>query len=60
MTADKCAIGRQLLTLWLMTAFENLPEDFDKMLADISKAYPSAAFVTNDSTAAAHLSKAKP
>ena len=60
MTADKCAIGRQLLTLWLMTAFENLPEDFDKMLADISKAYPSAAFVANDSPAAAHLSKAKP
>jgi hypothetical protein len=43
-----------------MTAFENLPEDFDKMLADISKAYPSAAFVANESPAAAHLSKAKP
>jgi hypothetical protein len=30
------------------------------MLADTSKAYPSAAFVVKDSPAAAHLSKAKP
>jgi ABC-type phosphate/phosphonate transport system substrate-binding protein len=60
MTADRCAIGRQLLTLWLMTEFENLPDGFDQMLADISKAYPSAAFVAKDGPAAAHLSKAKP
>ena len=60
MTADKCAVGRQLLTLWLMTAFENLPDDFDKMLSEISKAYPSSAFVSKDAPAAARLSKAKP
>ena len=60
MTADKCAVGRQLLTLWLMTAFENLPDDFDKMLSEISKAYPSSAFVSKDAPTAAHLSKAKP
>jgi hypothetical protein len=60
MTADRCSVGRQLLTLWLMTAFEDLPDGFDKMLADINKTYPSAAFVVKDSSAAAHLSKAKP
>jgi ABC-type phosphate/phosphonate transport system substrate-binding protein len=60
MTADKCSVGRQLLTLWLMTAFEDLPEDFDKMLSDVTKTYPSAAFSLKDNSAAAHLSKAKP
>ena len=60
MTADKCAVGRQLITLWMMTAFEDLPDGFDKMLRDINKTYPSATFVVKDSSAAAHLSKAKP
>jgi ABC-type phosphate/phosphonate transport system substrate-binding protein len=60
MTADRCSIGRQLLTLWLMTAFENLPDDFDKLVTDIGKAYPSAAFVSKDGPGAAHLSKARP
>lgn len=60
MTADKSSIGRQLLTLWMMTAFEKLPDDFDKILTDISKAYPSAAFVARHSSASVHLSEAKP
>jgi ABC-type phosphate/phosphonate transport system substrate-binding protein len=59
-TADKCAIGRQLLTLWLMTAFEDLPEDFDKMLTDINKAYPSRANVAKGGSIAGQLSKARP
>jgi len=60
LTAEKCAIGRQLLTLWLMTAFEDVPDDFDKMLADINRIYPSATFAAKYSPASAHLSKAKP
>jgi len=60
LTAEKCAIGRQLLTLWLMTAFEDIPHDFDKLLADISKAYPSAEFTAKRNSAASHVSKAKP
>jgi ABC-type phosphate/phosphonate transport system substrate-binding protein len=60
MTAEKCAIGRQLLTLWLMTAFEDIPHDFDQLLANIRKAYPSAEFVPKHNAAARHLSKAKP
>jgi ABC-type phosphate/phosphonate transport system substrate-binding protein len=60
LTAEKCAIGRQLLTLWLMTQFEGIPNGFDKMLADINKAYPSATFAAKYTPAPAHLSKAKP
>ena len=38
--ADSTAIGRQLLILWQMTSFEPVPADYEKMLADIGKAYP--------------------
>jgi ABC-type phosphate/phosphonate transport system substrate-binding protein len=59
MTSDKSAVGRQLLTLWLMTQFEQIPHDFDKMLSDISKAYPSSGFAALGNTDA-HLTKAHP
>jgi hypothetical protein len=39
--ADSTAIGRQLLLLWNMTSFEDVPADYEKLLADIGKAYPS-------------------
>jgi ABC-type phosphate/phosphonate transport system substrate-binding protein len=58
--ADKSSIGRQLLTLWLMTEFEDLPKDFDKLLTDTSKAYPSSAFAGPLNSADAHLTKARP
>ena len=60
LTAEKCSIGRQLLTLWMMTQFEDIPGDFENIVTDISKAYPSAEFVAKHNSAASHLSKAKP
>ncbi len=59
-TADQCSMGRQLLTLWMMTAFEDLPDDFDKMLGDINKAYPRANFLGKHNSASPQLTKAKP
>jgi ABC-type phosphate/phosphonate transport system substrate-binding protein len=41
--ADKTALGRQLLTLWSLTGFENVPGDFDKTLKDIAKSYPPSS-----------------
>ena len=41
--ADKTATGRLLLMLWMLTAFEPVPPDFDQMLTDIAKAYPAPA-----------------
>ncbi len=38
--ADSTAIGRQLLLLWNMTSFEEIPADYERILADIGKAYP--------------------
>jgi hypothetical protein len=38
--ADSTSIGRQLLLLWNMTSFEDVPADYEKILADIGKAYP--------------------
>jgi ABC-type phosphate/phosphonate transport system substrate-binding protein len=32
--------GRQLLTLWKLTGFVSVPDDYEKMLADIAKVYP--------------------
>jgi ABC-type phosphate/phosphonate transport system substrate-binding protein len=38
--ADSTAIGRQLLVLWQMTGLQKIPADYEKILADIVKAYP--------------------
>jgi ABC-type phosphate/phosphonate transport system substrate-binding protein len=38
--ADKTQRGRLLLSLWMLTHFEELPKDFDKRLANIRQAYP--------------------
>jgi ABC-type phosphate/phosphonate transport system substrate-binding protein len=32
--------GRRVLTLWRMTAFENIPKDFEPLVGGILKAYP--------------------
>ncbi len=39
-TANQSALGRQLMTLWKLTAFEPVPADYEKNLTDIAKAYP--------------------
>jgi ABC-type phosphate/phosphonate transport system substrate-binding protein len=38
--ADKTPTGRQLMTLWKLTAFEAVPDDYEQTLAAIIKAYP--------------------
>jgi ABC-type phosphate/phosphonate transport system substrate-binding protein len=38
--ADKSLVGKQLMTLWHLTAFELVPPDYEKLLAEIAKAYP--------------------
>jgi ABC-type phosphate/phosphonate transport system substrate-binding protein len=40
MNANKTALGRQLMTLWKLTAFEPVPSDYEQTLADIVAAYP--------------------
>lgn len=37
---QKTALGRQLLTLWKLSALEQVPADFNESLAKILKAYP--------------------
>jgi ABC-type phosphate/phosphonate transport system substrate-binding protein len=39
-TANQSPLGRQLMTLWKLTAFEPIPADYEKTLSDIAKAYP--------------------
>lgn len=39
--ADKTFIGKQLLTLWKLSAFEPVPDDYDQKVTDIVKAYPA-------------------
>ena len=41
--ANQTAYGRQLLTLWRLTGFERVPDDYDQTLTDIAKAYPPPA-----------------
>lgn len=38
--AHETPLGRQLLTLWSLTGFENIPEDYEQILTETSKAYP--------------------
>jgi len=39
--ANQSAYGRQLLMLWKLTAFENIPADYDKLLTQAAKTYPA-------------------
>jgi ABC-type phosphate/phosphonate transport system substrate-binding protein len=41
LNANQTARGRQMLTLWKLTAFEPVPEDYAQTLADILRSYPS-------------------
>lgn len=39
-TAHQSAVGKHLLTMWKLTAFEPVPRDYEKTLASIAQAYP--------------------
>jgi ABC-type phosphate/phosphonate transport system substrate-binding protein len=41
MTANQTVLGRQLMTLWKLSAFEPVPTDYEETLINIVKAYPS-------------------
>ena len=38
--AQKSAMGRQLMTMWKLTAFEPVPADYEETLTNIVKSYP--------------------
>jgi ABC-type phosphate/phosphonate transport system substrate-binding protein len=40
MNSSNTVLGRQLLTLWKLTAFEAVPSDYDQLLREIVKVYP--------------------
>jgi ABC-type phosphate/phosphonate transport system substrate-binding protein len=39
--ANQTVLGRQLLSLWRLTAFEEVPDDYQKTLTEIVKSYPA-------------------
>lgn len=41
--ADKSPIGRQLIMLWKLTGFEDVPDDYDGIVQNIVKCYPPPA-----------------
>lgn len=40
LNANKTPLGKQLLTMWKLSGFEDVPEDYEETLANIIKAYP--------------------
>jgi ABC-type phosphate/phosphonate transport system substrate-binding protein len=49
LASDQTAMGRQMLTLWRLTQFRNVPAEYEPLLASSVKTYPAlfkpAAFV---------------
>jgi ABC-type phosphate/phosphonate transport system substrate-binding protein len=43
LNAHESATGKQLMSLWKMTGFEEVPEDYEKSLKEIAEAYPPPA-----------------
>jgi ABC-type phosphate/phosphonate transport system substrate-binding protein len=41
--ANRTVVGRQMMTLWKLTGFEEVPADYDQTLTEIVKAYPAPA-----------------
>jgi ABC-type phosphate/phosphonate transport system substrate-binding protein len=41
--ANRSALGRQLMTVWKLTGFEEVPHDYDQILLEIVKVYPAPA-----------------
>jgi ABC-type phosphate/phosphonate transport system substrate-binding protein len=42
-SANRTVAGKQLMTLWKLTGFEEVPPDYDQTLTEIVKAYPAPA-----------------
>ncbi len=42
--ASSSILGRQMLTLWKLTAFEAVPDDYEATLVEIIKNYPPPSF----------------
>jgi ABC-type phosphate/phosphonate transport system substrate-binding protein len=40
LSAREIALGRQMMTLWMMTEFQKVPHDFPAMIAEIRRTYP--------------------
>jgi ABC-type phosphate/phosphonate transport system substrate-binding protein len=40
LTANQNARGKDLMSFWKLTAFENVTADFEQMITDIVRAYP--------------------
>jgi ABC-type phosphate/phosphonate transport system substrate-binding protein len=51
--ANQTTLGKQLLSLWHLTAFEEVPDDYQKTLADIVKSYPAPCATERTSAAQA-------
>jgi ABC-type phosphate/phosphonate transport system substrate-binding protein len=41
MTANQSILGRQLLTMWKLTGFEPVPQDYEQTLTEIVESYPA-------------------
>ena len=41
LNANRTAFGRQVMTLWKLTGFEQVPSDYDQTLSEIVKIYPA-------------------
>jgi ABC-type phosphate/phosphonate transport system substrate-binding protein len=41
MNANRTTLGRQLMTLWKLTGFEQVPPDYEQTLTEIAKVYPA-------------------
>lgn len=50
--ATKTVLGKQLLTLWKLSGFELVPEDYEQTCTDIVKCYPPPAPATAPAPAA--------
>jgi ABC-type phosphate/phosphonate transport system substrate-binding protein len=40
LSAHESTLGKSLLTMWKLTGFEEVPEDYEQLLSDIVKVYP--------------------
>ena len=46
--ANRTTAGRQLMTLWKLTGFEQVPTDYDQTLTEIVKVYPRRCRIASD------------
>jgi hypothetical protein len=53
LNANKCLIGKQMLTILKLTALAPVPADYERTLADIVKVFPEPAKVSHTTSAKA-------